>query len=277
MDIRPMTAADIPLGMRLKEEAGWNQTEADWLRCLELEPDGCFVAELDGVAAGTTTACIFGPVAWIAMVLVDAAVRSRGVGTALMRHALSFLDSRGVRSVRLDATALGKPLYEKLGFVVEFELGRYAGTLPRADAVAGVALALPEHTEGLLQLDRSITATDRRKLLLRLFAERPEALRVVEQEGEVEGFLTVRHGSRALQIGPCIATSAAGALLLADAWHRYAGQRVYIDIPTGNAAAVALARKQGLAVQRPLVRMCRGEAIGERITGVWASSGPEKG
>src|SRR5215470_13964397 len=103
-----MTVDDIPLGMRLKEQAGWNQTEADWRRFLDLEPEGCFVAELDSVPAGTTLTCTFGPVAWIAMVLVDAALRGRGIGKALMVHALDFLDRRGVRTVRLDATPLGQ-------------------------------------------------------------------------------------------------------------------------------------------------------------------------
>src|SRR5579884_3061580 len=98
--IRPMTAADLPLGMRLKDRAGWNQAEADWRRYLRLGRDGCFVAELDGTPVGTAVAFVFGPVAWVAMVLVDEAVRGRGVGTALVRHALAFLDGRSVRSVR---------------------------------------------------------------------------------------------------------------------------------------------------------------------------------
>src|SRR5262245_16769871 len=104
-----MTAADVPLGMRLKEQAGWNQVEKDWLRFLDLEPGGCFVAELDGTAVGTVATCVFGPVAWVAMVLVNAAYRGRGAGKALMGHALKYLDGRGVASVRLDATSLGQP------------------------------------------------------------------------------------------------------------------------------------------------------------------------
>ncbi len=275
--IRPLTNADVPLGMRLKQQAGWNQLEADWRRFLDMEPDGCFVAEWDGIPVGTTTTCVFGAVAWIAMVLVDAAVRGQGIGKALMQHALAYLDQRGVRRVRLDATPMGQPLYEKLGFCVEYSLARYEGKLPRADPVAGVATAQSEQFEALLQLDQAITATDRRKLLLRLFIERPEALRVVEREGRVLGFLTVRSGIRALQIGPCLAAAEAGPLLLADAWHRYAGQFVFVDIPIGNATAVALAQAQGLAVQRPLIRMCRGPVIAERFTELWASSGPEKG
>src|SRR5205823_2447734 len=90
--IRPMTDADLALGMRLKDQAGWNQTEADWRRFLALEPDGCFVAELDATPVATTVTCTFGPVAWLAMVLVEAAVRGRGIGTALAAHALAFLD-----------------------------------------------------------------------------------------------------------------------------------------------------------------------------------------
>ena len=96
--IRGMTVADIPLGMRLKEQAGWNQVEADWRRLLDLQPDGCFVAELDGIPAGTVTTCRFGPVAWVAMMLVDESFRSRGIGRALMSRALDDLDSAGVRS-----------------------------------------------------------------------------------------------------------------------------------------------------------------------------------
>src|SRR5690242_971875 len=122
MQIRVMKVADIPLGMRLKEHAGWNQTPADWRRYLELQPDGCFVASLAGEAVGTLTSCVFGPVGWIAMVLVDMRYRCRGIGKALMDHGLAFLDHRGVRSVRLDATALGQPLYEKLGFHIEYAL-----------------------------------------------------------------------------------------------------------------------------------------------------------
>ena len=71
LQIRPMTLSDVPLGMRLKAQAAWNQLEGDWRRFLDLQPDGAFVAELDGTPAGTVTTCIFGPVAWVAMMLVE--------------------------------------------------------------------------------------------------------------------------------------------------------------------------------------------------------------
>lgn len=141
--IRGMTVADIPVGMRLKEQAGWNQVPADWSRLLDLEPDGSFVAELDGAAAGTVVTCQFGPVAWVAMMLVDESFRSHGIGRSLMEHALDHLDSHGVETIRLDASPQGRPLYESLNFVAEATLARYLGVVSSDDEYAGAAGTTP--------------------------------------------------------------------------------------------------------------------------------------
>src|ERR1700693_678874 len=122
IDLRLMTAADIPAALRLCGQAGWNQTAADWQRFLHFESQGSFVAERDGKLVGTTTTTVFGEVAWLAMVLVEQSLRGHGIGGALVRRALEFLDGQSVATVRLDATPLGRPLYERLGFVKQFEL-----------------------------------------------------------------------------------------------------------------------------------------------------------
>jgi GNAT superfamily N-acetyltransferase len=275
--IRVMTEADIPLGMRLKEENGWNQTEADWHRYLDLQPDGCFVAMLDDEPVGTTTTCVFGAVAWVAMVLVDANCRRRGVGRELMCHALEFLDRQGVACVRLQATLLGQPLYEKLGFVPDYLLHRYEGVLPSAEEQAEVVPLREEDTEGVLLLDREVTCSDRRKLLLRLLNEFPDSVRVARGVANVNGFIATRPGARALQIGPCLATTAAGHRLLQHVQHQHGGTHAFIDIPEANEPAIDWAEDIGFIPQRPLLRMRRGPAVGERISALWASSGPEMG
>lgn len=256
--IRPMTTADIPLGMRLKQLAGWNQTEADWRRFLELQRDGVFVAEIDGQGVGTVAGFIFENVAWIAMVLVDPTYRKQGIGTALMNQALAFL---GDRTIRLDATALGQPVYEKLGFVGEYELTRYEGVLnggkPRSQ------LQTPP-----TELDQRVTGTRRGKLL--------KALGQAHVTGN--GYLMDRPGSKATQIGPAIALDeATGRALFDDAAYRLKGQTVFIDIPLQNKPAIAWAEAAGLKVQRKFLRMRRGPAIQDHPIYIWASSGPEKG
>src|SRR5919112_846030 len=102
VDLRPMTAADLADGMRLKAEAGWNQVEADWRRFLALGGEGCFVAERDGRVVGSVTTCQFGSIGWVAMLLVEKAHRGEGIGRGLLLRALEHLEGRGARSVRLD-------------------------------------------------------------------------------------------------------------------------------------------------------------------------------
>ncbi len=282
-----MTAADLPFGLRLSDEAGWNQVPADWQRFLDLQPDGCFVAEYDGTAVGTTTTCIFGSVAWIAMVLVTETARGRGVGTALMEHALRFLDERGIATVRLDARPMGQPIYERLGFVEQYRIAHYEGLIPAAPPgwsepaalAAGCStrqLTLPVRlTEALMDLDEQITRTDRRRLLSRLFSEHPVGW--VAECNLPYGYWTSRPGKKAIRLGPCIATANAGPVLLADAWHRHAGQLVAIDVPVVNEAAKQWVESHRLTVQHTLMRMCRGTPVVEQVECQWASSGPEKG
>jgi GNAT superfamily N-acetyltransferase len=265
-----MTAADLALGEQLRAAAGWNQTPADWQRFLALEPDGCFVAEWNARPAGTTVACTFDRVAWIAMVLVDASLRGQGIGTRLMEHALAWSDRRGVSSVRLDATPLGRPIYLKLGFVDEYELVRMAG-VGRRD---GPSPTLPDAAvEALFPLDARATATPRRRLLAALLQQQPQSVRVT-----ADAYVMYRPGSRATHIGPGVALRAEAGLALADwALAQCDGQPVYADIPTVNRPAMEWAASRGLVAERRLMRMCRGPRVADHPEWIWASSGPEMG
>ncbi len=272
-----MTAADLPFVMGLKRQAGWNQTEADLRRLLRLEPRGCFVAEWEAKPAGTVTTCVLGEVGWIAMVLVDEPLRGRGVGTALLEHALDYLERRRVATVRLDATAWGQPLYTRLGFVGEYEVVRYGGT-PRCPAPgAPLVPYTPDLLPDLIALDRQVTGTDRRKLLAALFTEFPGPTCVVKEADAVTGYLSGRPGENAAQIGPGVAVSeTAGRLLLGHALFCAVGP-VFVDVPRANAAATDLVTSAGLVAQRTFLRMYRGRPVRDDPTALWASSGPEKG
>jgi len=272
-----MTIDDLRLGLRLSRQAGWNQTESDWLRFMNTESEGCFVAELNGCSVGTTTTCIFENVAWIAMVLVDKDARGQGVGTKLLRHSLDYLDGLKIRTVRLDATDLGRPIYEKLGFVPEYELARFEGIAQPSKTGPLVTEAVTDFFANMIEFDKQMTGTNREKMLSRLFREFLQNARIVTRNGKIDGFVTMRPGANAVQIGPCIATMNAGPALLSDALNRCAGKAVFVDMPIDNVNAVKVAGSSGLTIQRCFTRMCRGERIRDDIQAIWASSGPEKG
>jgi GNAT superfamily N-acetyltransferase len=277
IEIRLMAIADLPLGLKLSRQAGWNQMESDWRRFLSMQPQGCFVAELDGTPVATTVTCAFGPVAWIAMVLVEMGSRRKGVATSLLKHALDYLDNQHVRTVRLDATSAGQPVYERLGFLPEYSLTRYEGIAPGAGPEAHVETAPASLFPEIVAFDHRTTGAHREKMLVRLFEEWPQAVRVLRRGERLAGFVAARRGANATQIGPCIATDDAGPALLRDALSHVAGRPVFIDIPRDNACALGVAEAGGLKAQRHFVRMYRGDRITDRPAAIWASSGPEKG
>ena len=59
------------------------------------------------------------------MVIVDSEFRGRGIGTALLERAIEYLDSQNIPCMKLDATPQGRILYEKLGFVSEYDIERW--------------------------------------------------------------------------------------------------------------------------------------------------------
>ena len=180
--LRPMNRVDIALALQLSGQNGWNRLQADWQRQLDLEPAGCLSAVDGSRLVGTACACVFETIAWVNLVLVDDAYRGRGIGTRLTERVVAYLDERGVPSQRLDATPLGRPIYEKLGFVAEYELVRYAGTLPGSpDPKARVRLeSVSSHDlEAFVRLDHEITRTPRRRLFAHLVSETPYSLLMI--------------------------------------------------------------------------------------------------
>lgn len=304
---RPFSEADLEFGLRLTEQAGWNQTPDDWRRAWELAPDGAFVAQIDGRDAGVVTTCVHGPVprgespqgavAWIALLLVEANLRNRGAGRLLLDTALDWLDRRSIPTVRLDATPLGQPLYEQRGFVADFSLIRFAGRVAsiaewvesrasshvnEATNPSRIDVGLSHLSEASLgearAIDQTVVGADRTELLERLSSLAPDAGRIARQAGRAVGFALARPGRVATQIGPCLALAPdAGEALLRDAFARNVGRLVYVDVPADNEAACHWARAVGLAEQRRLLRMTRGPRRTESLAALWASVGPEKG
>jgi Acetyltransferase (GNAT) domain len=214
----------------------------------------------------------------VAMMLVDESFRSRGIGRCLMKHALDELDSKGARTIRLDATSLGRPLYESLDFRAEATFARYVGVLPPADGPPELPVSpSSEVVDGVAKFDLQVTGTDRGRLLRVLIEEHPESLQLAIESGEIAGFLLSRPGSRARRIGPCLASEQAAPLLLGDVRRRYATEKITMDIPVDNAAAMALAASWGLNMTGLLTRMSRGLPVREDLQKLWASAGPEKG
>ena len=245
-EVRFLNPADIAACMRLKDAAGWNQTETDWRNLLSLAPDGCFGIDCDGELRATTTAVCFGrELAWIGMVLTQREYQRRGFARQLMEHALEYLRRRSVAWIKLDATEMGAPLYERLGFREEGRIERWIrprGVVPEGHSSAG-PFALDA------ALDREAFGADRSRLL--------HVLSGIESASiDGAGFAMGRPGALAVYFGPCVARTADAAQELMTWFLRRRGKEaVCWDILADNAAAVSLAQDFGFERRRKLIRM----------------------
>lgn len=230
--------------MQLKTAAGWNQTPDDWLRILRLEPDGCFGVEDEGTIVASATVVNYGAdLSWIGMVLTLPPYRGRGYARILMERALDY---SGSRPVRLDASDMGRPLYESLGFVAECPIERW-----RRPATALNARPVPIGCGTYdVDLDRAAFRADRSALLEDLAREQLLSAQ--------SAYAFARPGSDAAFFGPCVASTAAEAESLLRAFTaKHAGEAAVLDLFPDNAAARGMAESLGYAPFRRLTRMVR--------------------
>lgn len=280
MQLRVMTQQDIPGGVRLNTVVGWNQTDADWERFLTASPNGCFVMEDGGKIVGTSATLSYeNRFAWIGMVLVDPAYRNRGIGTSLLQRAIEYLDSIGIPTLKLDATPAGKPLYEKLGFVTEYEIDRWMlKRTPKEQATApdaGGAADLPE----IFKYDTDLFGADR-SALLRSLEKRAADLALAKWNGaDLRGYVFGRHGLFADHLGPWMARDAETAkALLSEFLQRSSRDTIILDALRSNPVAGELLRGHGFSPVRLLTRMYRGpNAFPGKPDLLFAIVGPEFG
>lgn len=290
MTLREMTGADVGAGVRLCRQSHWNQVARDWEQFLHLTPGGATVAvDEAGEVVGSVATMRYraadagspATLAWLAMVLVDPAHRGTGIGTSLLERGLTRAGD--VTTVGLDATPLGRPLYEKLGFRADStftRLERHPSEVPqgRRRGAAAVRRTTPADWAGLAALDARATGLERRAMLEWLHAGAPELSLVYDGEDGIEGALLGRHGHHATHVGPVLAASLEVAdALLSVALDRHQ-QPVFIDIADARPGWRECVEALGFRPQRPFTRMYRGTWRPDQDTSrLFAIIGPEFG
>ncbi|MFC4670956.1 GNAT family N-acetyltransferase [Seohaeicola nanhaiensis] len=248
-DIRivPFEDAHLHGALRLSAQAGWPHRADDWQLTRSVSEG--VVALLGDDVVGTALCSLLGDVAMINMIIVDARMRGRGLGRALMDRVIPL---GGARELRLVATEDGRPLYEKLGFLPCGEVRKHQGTAQDARPELPIRTGDAQDVPALAALDQQASGMSRAGLLATI-AARGEVLR--SDDG---GFALLRDFGQGRVLGPVVARDAAhAAALMAEAAHRCAGQHMRVDLP-GDAGLGETATRLGLALAGVSTAMNRG-------------------
>lgn len=260
--LRPMRSSDLDTCHRLSLHLKWPHRLVDWQfhhavsrgHVIELQH-----ADAAAEVAGSGMLCLLGSDhAALGLVIVSDPLQGRGLGRAMMQQLLA---DAGRRSVLLNATEAGRPLYEKLGFVVTDTLSQHQGTTAQVPAHAlpagsHIRALRQDEVPALLALDRQASGMDRSALLQALLKIAKVA--VLEQDGQVKGVAMLREFGRGRVIGPVIAADVEDAKRLIGHWvNALPGSFLRIDVP-GRTGLKPWLQQIGLACVDDVVSMCRG-------------------
>jgi len=214
--LRPMTAGDLEAATELSREQSWPHREEDWNLFLELGEG--IVADLDGTVVGTIMGWRFGKdAATLGMVIVSNAAQGRGIGRKLTEAMLEKLKGR---SILLNATEDGLPLYAKLGFVeigTVFQHQAPAPTVPLAELVPGERVRpMGAADDCLTEMYSRACGMDRTELFSALVASSNTV--VLTRDHLPVGFALFRRFGRGWSIAPVAAPDEGGAKALISHW-----------------------------------------------------------
>ncbi|KQT82772.1 GNAT family N-acetyltransferase [Aurantimonas sp. Leaf443] len=208
--LETMDERHLDEAVRLSGEAGWPHRHDDW-RLVLAASDGLVALDGEAVVGTVVTTRFDASTAAINMVIVDAAMRGRGIGRRLMEAALARAGDGGCR---LTATQDGLPLYEKLGFVATGEIVQHQGERGSVAAPDGVEWAQEGDLSRIADLDAKAQGFRRDRVLAAL--GRVARYAVLREGGAVEAAAARRPFGRGTVIGPILARSPQEALRLLD-------------------------------------------------------------
>lgn len=230
--LETMTQDHLDGAVVLSQQAGWPHRREDWAFVLALSI-GVVALENDRVIGTAMSTPLGDDVATVNMVIVDEAMRGRGLGRKLMQAALDAADGR---TCLLVATQDGLPLYEKLGFVANGEIIQHQGFAAKVDAPDNVFWAQSDDFSRLIEMDHAATGHNRSNIM-QLLKESAQ-FAVIRKDDEVVAFAGIRPFGRGLVVGPVVAKNADDARALIDfllSKHTNEFVRVDTNIATGLA------------------------------------------
>jgi ribosomal protein S18 acetylase RimI-like enzyme len=254
--IRPATPEELAGLGPVYEQSGFGARLAGVVGFAKARLAGeVVVAEAGGELAGVAAGAVFGATGWVGGVAVVPAHRRAGLGGALTGAIVEFLEAGGAATVLLHATALGRPVYERLGFVAEAAYLTLAGpTHPRTSPGPPVRAGRAADLEAVLALDLAATGEDRGRLLTALWPVGG----LIAGDGRPLGY----HLPSPWRPGGAIVAADPGAgLALLDAVRAAPGEDVAISVPAANPAALAFLEAAGFSERFRTVRMHRGPRL----------------
>lgn len=267
MTISKFTHADLNQLEELQPE-GWPSIIPHWHFYLDSDICEPIKISTDGKIVGIGTTIYHGNTVWLAHIIVHKDHRNQGLGHKITDMLLNSIDMQKYPTVLLIATALGEPVYSKLGFIKDTDyLFFKRETKPQSNLATKPFIIEYQNSyqEQLLQLDFELSGEQRQKLLV----PHLQQSKLILEEGKVAGFYVPTLGE-----GLILAKSSDAGLELMAYKHLEIDAAV---IPSENALANEFLISQNFTQIRTAPRMYLGKPLHWKAHAMYARIGGNLG
>jgi hypothetical protein len=256
--IRTMRPDEVSIALDWAAGEGWNPGLADAGCFATVDPDGFLIGELEGAPVATVSCINYSPsFAFLGFYIVRQDLRGRGYGRPIWNAAIAHA---GARIIGLDGVVEQQENYKRSGFALAYANVRYGGAVASLHAPRANIISLTEVPLATVEADDTTVFPARRAAFLRAWIGAPGHVgRALVRDGRLTAWGVIRPCRKGRKIGPLVADdrAAAEAVLLALLAGTGSGE-IFLDVPSVNKDAVALAQGLGLAPVFETARMYTG-------------------
>jgi GNAT superfamily N-acetyltransferase len=259
-----MCPEDFEFAAELANTMNWNMAPEDFQFAATLEPEGCFVAKQDSERVGIATCISYGNIGWFGNLIVKRNTRNHGAGSQLVKHAIEYLRSKGVKTIGLYAYPNLANFYGKLGFVQDEDF-----LVLNAESLIAMPAETLKQVErrnlaAVEKFDSQCFGADRRKLLESIILEKGNLSYCLFENNVVVGYVAATVYETMAWIGPlnCRGGRHDVAISLIEATlAKLNGKNVFLAIPKRETALTDLLLKYGFIKDFSVCSMFFGNAV----------------
>lgn len=249
-----MRPDEISLAVNWAADEGWNPGPADAACFAEVDPQGFLIGELDGQPVATISCVNYdASFAFLGFYIVRKDLRGHGFGLRIWNEAIAHA---GRRVIGLDGVVAQQPNYRKSGFELAYANVRYGGIVTAGNAPAGV-IPLTKVPLATVAADDATVFPAPRTAFLRAWIGAPGHVGcALMRDGSLTGWGVIRPCRQGRKIGPLVADDRAAAeAILSGLLASSGGGEIFLDVPSINRDAIALAQSLGLTPVFETARM----------------------
>jgi GNAT superfamily N-acetyltransferase len=244
-NVRLMDVAEMEIAAYLAYREGWNPGLADGWAFYQADPNGFFIAEIDGKVVGCISAVKYSAeFGFIGFYVVEPEHRGTVAGTQLAITALNYLAGC---NIGIDGVPDRIANYERLGFKAAHFNARYENVGADYKIHSNIVFLNTVNRELLYDYDRTCFPA-LRKDFIDAWVKMPNTKSYIYlEDSKVKGWGLIRKCRKGYKIGPLFADNYEIADNLYRALAKNAiDELIYLDIPLSNQGSQRLVDNYGM-------------------------------